>query len=253
LHSSQGGYQRIACGQTLVLIDAAAPPAGATSLTAHAGALSFELSAGTERIIVNGGTSQIKGPEWVQAMRATAAHSTVTIDDTSSAHVVSGWAAGVIGLRLVDGPSRVDHKRGESEAGVLLETSHNAYVKPFGLAHHRNIFLTHDGGDVRGEDNIVPANGAASRRFAIRFHLHPAVKLARTEANAVTLTLPSGATWRFTSDAELDLADGVYLGAGDAIRKTQQIVITGQTGSAPTTVKWTLKKAAGIGPETPVN
>ena len=45
-------------------------------------ALTFPVSAtgmaGMERIIVNGGTSQIKGPEWVQAMRATAAPAPAT-------------------------------------------------------------------------------------------------------------------------------------------------------------------------------
>jgi uncharacterized heparinase superfamily protein len=249
LHSQQGGYHRIACGQTLLLIDAAAPPTGAASLNAHAGALAFELSAGMERIIVNGGTSQIKGPEWVQAMRATAAHSTVTIEDTSSAHVVAGWSANVLGLRLVDGPSRVDHKRSENEAGILLETSHDGYAKPFGQTHQRSIFVAHDGGDIRGEDKL---SDGPSRRYAIRFHLHPTVKAARTDRNTIVLTLPSGATWRFSSDADPDLADGVYLGAGDAIRKTQQIVISGQTAGAPTTVKWTLKKAAGIELQSPV-
>ena len=38
------------------------------------------------------------------------------------------------------------------------------------------------------------------------------------------------------------------MGSGDAIRKTQQIVIAGTTGTEPTTVKWALKKATGIEP-----
>jgi uncharacterized heparinase superfamily protein len=66
------------------------------------------------------------------------------------------------------------------------------------------------------------------------------------------LTLPSGATWRFGADADIDLADGVYLGSGDAIRKTQQIVISGASGGEPTTVKWALKKATGIETDAPV-
>jgi uncharacterized heparinase superfamily protein len=251
LHSSQAGYHRIACGQTLVIADVAKPSAGAASLMAHAGALSFELCSGEERIVVNGGTSLIKGPEWVQAMRATAAHSTVTIADTSSAHIVSGWAAGVLGPRLIDGPSHVEHKRQENEAGILLEASHDGYAKAFGLTHRRSIFVAHSGNDVRGEDTLVPASGAAPRRFAARFHLHPSVKAART-GDTITVTLPSGATWRFSADAELDLADSVYLGSGDTIRKTQQIVISGNSGPAPTTVKWALKKVAGIDAETPV-
>ncbi len=254
LHSAQAGYHRIACGRTLIIADCGLAPPGDMSHDAHAGALSFELSAGDERIVVNGGTAPMKGAEWVQAMRATAAHSTVTIADTSSAHVVNGaWAKRFLGLRLIDGPTRIEHKRHENEAGILLDTSHDGYAKPFGLVHERQIFVAHDGNDIRGEDRLVPRSGAAPSRFAARFHLHPSVKAARgSDRRSVVLTLPSGTTWRFGADAEIDLADGVYLGSGDAIRKTQQIVIAGITGAEPTTVKWALKKATGFAADAPV-
>ncbi len=254
LHSAQAGYHRIACGQTLIIADCGLAPPGDMSHGAHAGALSFELSVGDERVIVNGGTAPMKGAEWVQAMRATAAHSTVTIADTSSAHVVNGrWAQRFLGLRLTDGPIRIEHKRHENESGILLDTSHDGYAKPFGIVHERQIFVAHDGNDIRGEDRLASRGDIAARRFAARFHLHPSVKAARgADRKSVVLTLPSGATWRFGADAEIDLADGVYLGSGDAIRKTQQIVIAGQTGAEPTTVKWALKKATGIEADTTV-
>jgi uncharacterized heparinase superfamily protein len=242
LHSSQAGYHRIACGDTLLIADIGAPPPAEQSLAAHAGALSFELSCGEERIIVNCGTSLIKGIEWAQAMRATAAHSTLTVADTSSAHIVGGWTAGVLGQRLIDGPTRVDHKRQENEAGILLEAAHDGYKKPFGLMHERSLFVAHTGNDIRGEDRLTGA--PQPRRFAARFHLHPTVKVAPGADNrSATLTLPSGATWRFGADAPVDIADGVYLGSGDAIRKTRQIVIAGTTGNEPTVIKWALKKA----------
>lgn len=249
LHSAQAGYHRIACGETLIIADCGQAPPGDMSKEAHAGTLSFELSVGSERIIVNGGTAPMKGAEWVQAMRATAAHSTVTIADTSSSHIVNGaWAKTFLGLRLTDGPTRIEHKRHENEAGILLDTSHDGYVKPFGIVHYRDIFVAHDGTDIRGQDRLLARAGAAPpQRFAARFHLHPSVKAARgTDRKSELLTLPSGASWRFGADAEIDLADGVYLGSGDAIRKTQQLVIAGVTGSEPTTIKWALKKATGI-------
>ncbi len=248
LHSAQGGYHRIACGQTLIIADCGVAPPGEMSQGAHAGALSFELSAGEERIVVNGGTAPMKGAEWVQAMRATAAHSTLTVADTSSAHFVNGaWARRLLGVRLTDGPTRIEHKRQENEAGILLNTSHDGYVKPFAIVHERDIFAAHDGNDIRGEDRLIPRGPAAPHRFAVRFHLHPSVKAARaSDRKSVVLTLPSGATWRFGADAEIDLADGVYLGSGDAIRRTQQVVISGITGGEPRTVKWALKKATGI-------
>ena len=107
-----------------------------------------------------------------------------------------------------------------------------------------------DGAVSETDGALVSVDGAGAappQRFAARFHLHPSVKAARgADRKSVLLTLPSGASWRFSADAEIDLADGVYLGSGDAIRKTQQLVIAGVTGSEPTTIKWALKKATGI-------
>jgi hypothetical protein len=76
LHAQNSGYHRIDCGQTQLIADTGIAPPSRLSSTAHAGCLSFELSAAGERIIVNCGASLLKGPEWAQAMRATAAHST---------------------------------------------------------------------------------------------------------------------------------------------------------------------------------
>lgn len=256
LHAQASAYHRIDCGQTTLIADTGIAPPGRLSSTAHAGALSFEVSAAGERIIVNCGASQVKGPDWAQAMRATAAHSTLTLDAFSSAHVVAGgWTEKLLGARLIEGPTRVDAKRRESEDGVHLETGHDAYLARFGRMHERRWFVSHDGTDIRGEDKLsAPAANEPARTFTARFHLHPAVKAARmADGRAVVLTLPSGATWRFGSDADLEIADSIYLGAGDAIRKSHQIVVTGTAGAEAVVVKWALKKIAGSGPEPSVN
>ena len=245
-HAQQSAYHRIACGGTVLIADTGTAPLGALSTAAHAGALSFEVSSDGERIVVNCGDSAVKGPEWALAMRATAAHSTATIADTSSAHVVSGRALALLGPRLVDGPAHVEAKRRESEDGTHLDARHDGYAAPFGIVHERRWFVSHDGTDIRGEDTFVSHADAAPQPFAVRFHLHPSVKAARmADGKAIVLTLPSGATWRFGSDATLDLPDSVYLGTGDAIRRSHQIVIAGETAAAPVAVKWALKKIAG--------
>jgi uncharacterized heparinase superfamily protein len=244
-HLVQSGYHRIACGSTLLIADVGLGAPDKVSTRAHAGCLSFELSSEDQRIIVNCGASLLKGVEWEQAMRATAAHSTLTVADTSSAHIVNGkWALRLLGARLVDGPGQVDARRSESEDGVILDAGHDGYAKPFGLLHARRLFLTHNGQDLRGEDTLSPRDKAVPRRFAVRFHLHPTVKVAREPDGAsALLTLPGGAIWRFRTDGVLDIAEGVYLGTGDAIRKSHQLVISGVSGAEPVTVKWALKRA----------
>lgn len=256
LNAQASGYHRIECGETLLIADTGPAPKSRLSSTAHAGCLSFELSAGTQRIIVNCGASLLKGPDWAQAMRATAAHSALGVADTSSAHIPSGsLSARLLGPRLIDGPRHVEAKRRESEDGIHLDTGHDGYLTPFGLVHERRLFVSHDGNDVRGEDTLVPRGaGRSSAPFAVRFHLHPAVKAARmADGRAVVLTLGNGTTWRFGADAALEVTDSIYLGSGDAIRKTSQIVVYGATAAEGATVKWAIKKIGASAPDPLVN
>src|SRR6516225_6002414 len=78
------GYQRLESAGTLVLMDTGRPPPLAVSTEAHAGCLSFELSCRQNRIVVNCGLPLTSRESWQQVARATAAHSTVTFNDTSS-------------------------------------------------------------------------------------------------------------------------------------------------------------------------
>ena len=54
-HAPDTGFQRLQAGHSLVLVDTGKPPAAGFDEAAHAGALSFEMSQGRERIIVNCG------------------------------------------------------------------------------------------------------------------------------------------------------------------------------------------------------
>ena len=81
---TEGGFQRMQAGRTVMLIDCGRPPPPGVDRLSHAGTLSLELSVGRERVIVNCGAAPAAGPQWRDATRATAAHSTLTIADTNS-------------------------------------------------------------------------------------------------------------------------------------------------------------------------
>ncbi len=75
----------------------AAPPLS-QARNAGAGCLSFELSSGAQRIVVNCGMPA-SGDELRRMARSTAAHSTATVADTSSCRFL-GETAGPFGARL---------------------------------------------------------------------------------------------------------------------------------------------------------
>src|SRR5581483_5436718 len=77
------GYQRAEAQGLVVVMDTGTPPPLVMSQEAHAGCLSFELSSGLQRIVVNCGLPATSRETWRQVARATAAHSTVVFNDTS--------------------------------------------------------------------------------------------------------------------------------------------------------------------------
>lgn len=229
----ESGFYRLEAGKTCLLIDAGAPPPPGFDTRAHAGTLSFELSEGRRRVVTNCGAAAGDTP-WREVARATAAHNTVTVAETNSSEVL---AAGGLGRR----PSSVVCRREEAGGAHLLDMSHDGYSRSHDLRHARRLYLDSEGGDLRGEDVVT---GIAGRPVAVRFHLHPDTEAALVQnGTAVLIRLPKGGAWRFqVSGATLDLAESVYLGEPEHVRRAQQIVLTTQTESNRTAVKWAMKR-----------
>lgn len=236
------GFQRLQAGRTLLLMDVGEPSPPGLDRHAHAGLMSFEMSVGKERMIVNCGAHPGSHPTWTEALRATAAHSTVTIDDTNAAEVLPD---GGIGRR----PRRVHCRRETADGNTWLEAWHDGYRQPFGLVHQRRLFLAAGGDDLRGEDSLRPATRAlegrtGGRHFSIRFHLHPSVRVSLIRERAAALIrLPSGLGWRLRANAgALDLVESVYMGQGGLLQRTRQIVITAPLVADGAQVKWSLRR-----------
>ena len=240
MSAPQTGFQRLEAGRSLVLVDAGAPPEPAHDRRAHAGTLSFEMSVGRERLIVNCGTFEADD-DLATAARGTSAHSTLIVAETNSSAVLTG---GGLGRR----PSAVICRRQEGEGGIWLELSHDGYAAPHGVIHHRRLYLADSGEDLRGEDRLE-GNDAGGLDFALRFHLHPGVQASLLQTgDAVLLRLPKGGGWRLRlRGAALALEDGVYLGERGHPRRCQQIVARGTTEAGTTTVKWALHREAPRG------
>lgn len=248
----RGGYARREARGTLLAADVGAPPPLIHSGNAGAGALSFELTSGAQRIVVNCGLPR-GGDEARRAARSTAAHSTATIADTSSGRflaergwwgerAMAGWLASRIGAVMLRGPARVEVR----EDGPLgLVASHDGYRRGQGIVHERRLSLAADGRRLDGADAFTldgPPRGG--RAAAIRFHLHPAVR-ARRDTDGIHLTLPGGEAWLFTcADADLGLEDSLFFAAVTGARRTDQIVLHTEL-AAPTRVTWRFARVEG--------
>jgi len=239
------GFQRLQAGRTLVIADCGAPPPrgggpgpgglprGADRLH-HAGTLSFEMSVGRDRLIVNCGAAPAAEGAWRDALRATAAHSTLTLTDTNSSELAEDG----LGRR----PENVEAERHEASGAQWLEATHDGWKRPLGALHRRRLYLAESGDDLRGED-IVEAEELPA--FAVRFHLHPGVTATMAEdGNSVLLRPPSGNGWRLRArGGRLSVEESVSM-FGEA-RAASQVVVSAEAGAGQ--VQWAIGRTGAEG------
>lgn len=225
------GLYRMSAAKAVLFMDAGAPPGPGLDRLAHAGTLSFEFSFGKDRLIVNCGAAPALSGGWEAALRATAAHSTLTIADVSSSEILEQG----LGRR----PSHV-HAQRQTIGGVQwLEANHDGWQKLFGAVHHRRLGLSENGEELQGEDLI---EAATPQPFAIRFHLHPNVTASlQQDGETVLLRTPSGLGFRLRAEgAAPRVEESVYFGQSEP-RRAEQIVLPGHQ-DGPQHIKWTITR-----------
>ena len=240
------GYQRLTGGRAVLVVDAAPPPLAPVLEGGCASTLAFEYSEGPDRLIVNcGGAHAATGrlsAATARGLRSTAAHSTLVVADSNSTAIHPDGSLG-------RGVGEVELARQESDVASRIEASHDGYVRRFGLLHRRQLVLTADGRELRGEDALLP-KGRARRTerlipFALRFHLGPGVEAAGTaDGQAAILRTPSGAIWQFRTRADaLTIEESIWTDPAGRLVPTQQIVVTGTAPAGGASLSWALRRA----------
>ena len=226
-------FERFVAGSMTILLDTGKPASAAIAPFGCAGTFGFEACSGKDRLIVNCGSRANLDADWLWASRTTAAHSTLTIENTNSCilHKYGGAESEKL---------EVECDRGEIDGDCWLSASHTGYLQKFGLTHRRRFFVDASGFDFRGEDTLI---GNDEHQFVLRFHLHPDVTASLLQNNRTALLrTKSGKAWYFRiSGGVLSVADSVYLGNPTLAKRSKQLVIEGSTSRSSTTVKWALQ------------
>jgi uncharacterized heparinase superfamily protein len=250
------GYSRMKAGETLVQFDTAPPPRAKHARIGCASTLAFELSDGPQRIIVNCGGAALAGglvPARIgQGLRATAAFSTLVLDNANSTAVLLHGQLGK-GVETVELDRRAIARPGHREA-TRIEAAHDGYAGRFGLTHQRVLTLSGDGTELAGEDILIPAGKTGKRGkigFAIRFHLGPGVEVQLAgDKRGASLLLPDGRLWQFRVGGDRAGDEAITLSAEDSLwvdgegrpHATQQLVIEGLALRSGGQFSWRLRK-----------
>jgi uncharacterized heparinase superfamily protein len=177
------GYVRLSHGDFLALLDVA--PVGPDYLPghAHADTLSFELSIGRQRVLVNSGTSCYGNSAERLRQRGTAAHNTVIINGLDSSEV---WGGFRVARRAYPMEPYANQVKGKDS--IEFSCAHNGYSRLPGRPVHRRIWRMDEEG-LTVEDLISGKHSNAESRF----HFHPAlqINIDRSDKCGVVL-LPNG-------------------------------------------------------------
>ena len=238
------GFQRLKAGRALVLMDTGSPKTRYPDSRHHAGLLSFEMSFGKDRLIVNCGASESRAGELFDLARSTAAHSTLTLNNTNAMDLTEH--GGLLAL-----PPVVKAERHDEKGNVWIDAHHEGYRAQYGLIHRRRLYLGAGGGDLRGED-ILTASGkppTSPLPFDVRFHLHPDVDVSILgDGQAALLRLSRGAGWTFkVRGGALKLDESLYLGRRGEVRRSEQLVVSGATDGEKVAVNWSFTRVGGPG------
>ncbi|MCM8558031.1 heparinase II/III family protein [Sphingomicrobium sediminis] len=240
------GYQRLSALGTIAQVDAARPPANPFSDTSFASTLAFELADGAQRLVMScGGGAGSAGeldPGLANALRASAAHSTLILDNMNSTAMLDDGQPG-------KGVETVEFERGEDDGATRLTAGHDGYHRRAGLGHERRIALGNDGKEIRGEDRLVPVGRRLKRKtlpFDIRFHLAPDIEVTQTADGLGALLRSSAAPpWQFrTRGARLRVEPSLVVDAHGAPRETQQLVISDECGKEGAAVTWHFRRSS---------
>ncbi|MEO1066239.1 MAG: heparinase II/III family protein [Pseudomonadota bacterium] len=253
LNAPHSGYQRLFAGRTVALVDCGKLPPQPVSGDIHAGCLSFEMSSGTERIVINCGRpgQNALGPDnalWLKLARTTAAHSTLSLNEQSSCRFVQNERVDqLLGTPVLSGPDKVEVNRQLEEGAATVTATHNGYVRPFGLKHQRSLSLAVDGTVLTGRDTLLTSRGKPVESknkhvFHIRFHLHPLVAAVSSSSRIVELKLASGERWLFSCQGvDANVEESVALSDVFGAKPCLQIVLQGLVGE-DSVIDWAFQR-----------
>lgn len=220
------GYVRVNAGDMAAILDVAAVGPDYIPGHAHADTLSFELSLGDDRVVVNAGTSTY-APGGLRAReRATASHSTVEIDGEDSSEVWGAFRvarrARLTELAITPGPPH------------QVRASHDGYMRLQGRNIHTRAWTI---SDTRIEISDV-VTGTFGRAVA---HYHLAAGATASidpGAGSGVITTAGGRRLRWSSETPARVVPSQWAREFGAIVETHCLAVPLMSGTSKVVLDW---------------
>ena len=240
------GYAKIKSKKIEIFIDANNPPSMLHSKNYQAGPLSFELVSNGVKFVCNSGSGKNLGEELYYLSSSTAAHSTVTINETSSCiFQKSKLIRKYFGNSLIEKHKIFKKEFKNDKEFIQCIVGHDGYQERFKISHERQITLFKNKSHIEGIDNLNCKNlENKNLTFSVRFHIHPDIRITKTMGNDILLSSTNGEGWIFRSpQIPTKIEKNLYFGNPNNIRESSFILLEGNIENENTNIIWHLEKA----------
>jgi uncharacterized heparinase superfamily protein len=240
------GYAKIKSKKIELFIDANNPSSILHSRNYQAGALSFELASNGIKFICNSGSGKNLGEELSYLSSSTAAHSTVTINDTSSCiFQKNALIRKYFGNSLIEKHNIFKTEFKNDKEFIQCIIAHDGYEKRFKILHERQITLFKSKNHIEGIDSLkCKSLENKNLTFSVRFHIHPDIRITKTMGNDILLSSSEGEGWIFRSpQIPTKIEKNLYFGNPDNIKESLFILLEGNIENENTNIIWHLEKA----------
>ena len=240
------GYAKIKSKKIELFIDANNPSSMLHSRNYQAGPLSFELTSNGIKFICNSGSGKNLGEELSYLSSSTAAHSTVTINDTSSCiFQKNALIRKYFGNSLIEKHNIFKQEFKNDKEFIQCIIAHDGYEKRFKILHERQITLFKSKNHIEGIDSLkCKSLENKNLTFSVRFHIHPDIRITKTMGNDILLSSNEGEGWIFRSpQIPTKIEKNLYFGNPDNIKESSFILLEGNIENENTNIIWHLEKA----------
>jgi uncharacterized heparinase superfamily protein len=234
-----GGYVTLNSKKTSLIMDVGSSPDKKFSSNYQAGALSFEIISNGKKLICNSGYFQNYNHQLNELSKSSAIHSTLILDDRSSCKFNK---TKIKSSKIYRGLKILKKNIVFEKNYWKINAAHDGYLKQYGTIHEREIEFYPEQIKFIGYDKIISKNGIKNLKFEIRFHLEPNIKIMKTQDNKSILVDLDGEGWKFNSNNNIDIDNGLYFGEKNSSIDNQNIIISGMTNDENQTIKWEITK-----------
>ena len=235
-----GGYSILKNNKIIICMDIGSSPSKKYSENYQSGPLSFEIIFKGEKLICNSGYYQDPKHQLNKISKSTAAHSTLSINNTSA----SSFQKDKRGLNMINSSSRiVDMNVVNQKNFWSIKASHDGYNSNYGIIHERTLEFFPETNKILGKEKLIKKKNFKPYNFEVRFHMIPNTKVTKTQDNNAILIELENSGWRFyCENASIDVESGLYFGEKNIYNENQNICISGSSSNEDEIIKWEISQ-----------